>query len=88
MLDRTGFRKIFRTTDHLVTQKLISQKKKRTENRHVGGSDTLHKKPFDSLQHDALWKTLSENMRSVNSTCASSKIFTVQRAQTTNMATP
>ena len=39
--DQAGFRKQFQTTDHLMTYRLVHQKKQRVENWHVGGIDRL-----------------------------------------------
>ena len=36
---QAGFRKTFRTTDHVLTYKLILKKKRRVEDGHVGGSN-------------------------------------------------
>ena len=55
--DRAGFRKTFRTTDHPMTYKPISQKSRewRTD-MWVAAIDV--KKAFDSIQHEDIWNSL------------------------------
>ena len=66
--DQAGFRKTFRTTDHFTTCKLISQKSGEWEtDMWVAAID--FKKAFDSLQHEAIWRSLRNHSFSEQYTC-------------------